>query len=112
MVFVLIASMTDIGPAASVRNGIHQVLTGAETLDELIADVMRVSNDWLGWQLQPEETTQYDFYIPTTGHPEASPAFNIEQTALPETEHLPPSADQQASNPTVPEPTVTPGLWD
>ena len=33
MIFVLIAGMTDIAPAAALRGGIQQILSGAETLD-------------------------------------------------------------------------------
>ena len=116
MVFVLIASMTDIAPAATLRRGITQVLSGAETLDELIADVRQFGTDWLDFEFRPPVTTTPDeFYIPTTGFPDEP--FSLEQTARPytyyeNTNHLSPAADDQVSNHTVPEPPVTPGLWD
>ena len=118
MVFVLIASMADVAPAAAVRGGISQVLTGATTLDELITDVRQFGADWLDWELGPPQTAEpEEFYIPTTTFPEEPPTFNFEQTALPypeytNSDHLPPAADDQESNLTVPEPPVTPGLWD
>ena len=119
MVLVLIARMTDIAPAASIRGGINQVLSGAETLDELITDVRQFGSDWLGWEWQPAETvtTPDEFYIPQIDFTDELPSYNLEHTALPSTdytgtytEYLPPAADDQVSNPTVPEPTVTPGL--
>ena len=120
MVFVLIASMTDIAPATRLRYGIRQVLTGAETLDELIADVRQFGADWLDLEFQPSETviTPEDFYIPEET-PAVDPNLSLEQTAFPSVDYentyindLPPAADQQVSNLTVPEPPVTPGLWD
>jgi len=120
MVLVLIASMADIAPAHTVRNGISQVLSGAETLDELIADIRQFGADWLDLGIAPIETAApEEFYIPSTGFPDMPPPLNPEQTNLPYTyyenpytDHLPPAAEDQASNLTVPEPPVTPGLWD
>ena len=120
MVFVLIASMTDISPAAALRDGMRQVLSGAETLDELIADVRNFGSNWLDLEFQPQETfiTPEEFYTPATSFPDE--LFNtLEQTAFPSIDsentyidQLPPAADDQVSNQTVPEPPVTPGLWD
>ena len=104
MVFVLIASMTDIAPAATLRSGITQVLSGAETLDELITDIRQFGSDWLDLDIAPPTTVIPDeFNIPAINFP------YYENTI---TDHLPPAADNQVSNLTVPEPPVTPGLWD
>ncbi|MCL2405129.1 MAG: hypothetical protein FWC92_06240 [Defluviitaleaceae bacterium] len=118
MVFVLIASMTDIAPASTLRNGIRQVLTGAETLDELIADVRQLSENWLASQPSETSITSDEYYIPTS-LPYETTDFDLEQTSFPSidnegtyTDPYPPAADDQVSNPTVPEPPVTPGLWD
>ena len=116
MVFVLIASLVDIAPAITLRNGISQVLTGAETLDELITDVRRIGSDLLGWDIADDATAPNEFYSPSEYFPDEPPATNIESTVFPimdhEYENETPAADEQASNPTVPEPLVTPGLWD
>jgi len=116
MVFVLIASMTDIAPAVTIRNGITQVLTGAQTLDELIADIRQFGADWLDIGIVPSESPN-ELYIPQTSFPDTPPSFYPEQTNLPHSYYedpynLPPAADNQASNLTVPEPPDTPGLWD
>ena len=117
MVFVLIASMTDIAPAATLRSGFTQVLSGAETLDELITDIRQFGNR-LDLDFVPPQIFTPD---PTTNDPYEPAGLNPEQTHLPYTyyentnpSHLSPSpaADNQVSNPTVPEPPVTPGLWD
>ena len=126
MVFVLVAGMVDIAPAAQLRDGMRHVLSGAETLDELVLEVRRFGHEWLDWAPPPETVaTPEEFYLPEIDNP--YPAYNLEQTIFPygeplsdnpypygstNTEILPPAADQQVSNPTVPEPPVTPGLWD
>ena len=120
MVLVLIAGMTDIAPAATLRSGFTQVLTGAETLDELITEIRQFGADWLDLDIAPQEViTPEEFNIPTTSFPDEPPAFNLEQTNHPymnyentNSDNLPPAAEDQVSNLTVPEPTVTPGLWD
>ena len=107
MVLVLVSGMTDIAPAVAVRNGIRQVLTGAETLDELIADVRQFGTDWLGWDPVEDAAPPADFLFPAWDYPyePATPTVNYENI------YDTPEADE-ASNPTVPEPLVTPGLWD
>ena len=115
MVFVLIAGMTDAAPAAALRNGINRVLTGAETLDELITDVRRFGSDWLGWEPVEEITAPDEFYAPADYWPAEPPATNFESAVIPTMDYNineTPAADEQASNPAVPEPPVTPGLWD
>jgi len=118
MVIVLIAGITDIAPAAALRDGIRRVLSGAETLDELIADVRQFGSDWLDIGFQETVVTPEEFYVPITDFPDEAVYFNFEQTTFPYTynediyEYLPPAADEQVSNLTVPEPRVTPGLWD
>ena len=117
MVFVLIAGMTEITPAVRLREGMRQVLSGAHTLDELVMEVRQFGHQWLDWAPPPQTmSSPSEIFIPEDAIP--APAYNLEQTAFPPgsentyTEHLPPAADEQASNLTVPEPPVTPGLWD
>ena len=121
LVFVLVASMTNIAPAVALRGGIRQVLSGAETLDELVTDVRRLGSEWFGWD-EPETAPSHELYeeqplqeynnhdyqlYPTYDindytEPLFNDLYNHDETRL---------ADD-SSNPTVPEPTVTPGLWD
>jgi len=114
MVFVLIASLTDIAPARGLQDGMRRVLSGPQTLDELIADVRQFGENWL----ETETSIAPDEFFPTTGFPDEMPEIGLEQTAFPYTyyenidQNLPPAADDQVSNQTVPEPPVTPGLWD
>jgi len=122
-VFVLIITMTNIGPTTFLREGLEQVLTGAETLDELVTDVRQLGSEWLGWE-PVVDTSPDEFYFPVQEHhmPEAEgmslpdPHDNYEytKTEYPEYQenNYPPAADYEVSNPTVPEPTVTPGLWN
>ena len=102
MVIVLLVGITDIAPAVAVRNSINQVLTGAETLDELMTEVRQFGADWLGWE-PVESPNAYDVqetvYFPID---EYEDEYNYDY----------PAADEQVSNHTVPEPLVTPGLWD
>ncbi|MCL2362654.1 MAG: hypothetical protein FWC73_12685 [Defluviitaleaceae bacterium] len=123
---VLVASFVDIAPAVTVRNGIQQVLTGAETLDELVLDIRQFGAEWFGWDA-PETPYAHDYSAP--GYEFFEDLFrDQEQTAVPyeEPQDAEPltydmyyeyldSEEQSAdelSNPTVPEPPTTPGLWD
>ena len=123
MVFVLIAGLTDIAPAVAIRGGISQVLTGAETLDELMTDVRRFGAEWFGWEPVEDDAAPGQYYAPAEYFD--PPATNFESAILPtdyeyitDREYIDeyinetPAADQQVSNPAVPEPPVTPGLWD
>ena len=116
MVFVLIAGLTDIAPAAAIRGGITQVLTGAETLDELVTDVRRFGSEWFGWEPVEDTPAPREYYSPAEYWPYESPASHFENTVLPtaDPEYIneTPAADDQVSNLAVPEPPVTPGLWD
>jgi len=105
MVVVLIASMVDIAPAVRLKYGIRQVLSGAETLDELITEVRQFGSVWLDMDFVPQDTTvtPEEFSFPVTGDPYE---YNEEIYTGP------PAADDQVSNLAVPEPPVTPGLWD
>ena len=95
LVFVLIASTLDIAPTIALRDGLQQLLTGAETLDELVAEARQLGTDWFGWE--PVETAEIftDYF------------FIDEEPEI----YQPPTAEE-VSNPTVPEPAVIPGLWD
>jgi len=115
--------MTNIAPAVALRGGIRQVLSGAETLDELITDVRRFGAEWFGWEAPPTNDAAQDLY-------EESPTryfYNNDYMSSPiqdindYTDTGPLIQDlynnetrlaDDPSNPTVPEPTVTPGLWD
>jgi len=126
MVFVLVASMTNIAPALALRGGIRQVLSGAETLDELITEVRQFGADWFGW----DTPSTYDT-SPSHELYEEGPIHNYQNhnyTTYPNQDlndyfdagpliHEMDNYDEtrladDSSNPTVPEPTVTPGLWD
>jgi len=113
--------MTNIGPAVTIRSGLEQVLTGAENLDELMMDVRQFGAEWFGWDA-PEDTYTYEeLNLPAF---EEYPLLEIEgldasiivtptYDEYPETyeqDESHPAADYEASNPSVPEPTVTPGL--
>ena len=97
LVFVLIASTTSIAPAVALKDGIRQVLAGAETVDELIMDIRQLGTEWLGWA--PVEAP---IYTPTE--------YVYEEEA--EIEPYQPPTAEEVSKPTVPEPAVIPGLWD
>jgi len=123
-VLVLVASFVDIAPAITIRNGIKQVLAGAETMDELVMDIRRFGSEWLGLDTLPvleiHEYTDpaYEFY--------EGWFYDHEQTENPIDEYqdveqltqeiyIYDNEDRmadEASNPTVPEPPITPGLWD
>jgi len=147
MVFVLVAAMTNIAPAVALRGGISQVLSGAETLDELITDVRRFGAEWFGWEevaprepaleftipshdfnnsIEAESTvhdfdgnpgSQGDLYDSYSSHDSYSDTSNPMQGHHDYSDYdnsgiysnEPPTAGEE-SNPTVPEPTVTPGL--
>lgn len=114
-VIVLVASFTNITPAIAIRNGVQQVLSGAETLDELMLDIRRLGSEWFGWDA-PDQPVLEDNFIPTENFREDW-HNDIEQTVypIPEEEDPEPEEDRQAdeaSNHTVPESSVTPGLWD
>jgi len=120
-VVVLAASFLDIAPAVTARDGIRQILSGAETLDELVQDVRQLGAEWFGWDAPavPVEPEIIDYPAPV--HELYEGWFHdIEQTTHttpedPDTDTGPIEEDRQAdetSNHTVPEPPVTPGLWD
>jgi len=69
LVFVLIATMTNIGPAATIRGGLKQVLTGAETLGELTHEVRQLGTEWFGWELTDDTYIPDDLYIPAWEYP-------------------------------------------
>jgi len=117
-VFVLIASMTNLPPAATLQEGVTQVLTGAETLDELVSEVRQLGTEWFG--LEPATTyppllddtipTQdYDDYLVDYSETEY-PSNSNDSTEL-TYYYEEPTADE-LSNYTVPESSGTPGLWD
>jgi len=106
-VFVLVAGMTNIPPAVVLRGGIQQVLSGSETLDELVADVRRFGSEWLGWEDGVEPVTEEVFEEVVT---DEDVFENVLDEDFFEYEEEP--VVDEASNPTVPEPPDTPGLWD
>ena len=120
LVVVLVAGMTDIAPSAAIRDGISQVLSGPETFHELVVDVRSFGAEWLGWEdaatvepLTDIAAPAYDYYEldSTPGfddYPDTDLSSDIDEYSN-YYENYP--ADE-ASNPAVPEPSVTPGLWD
>ena len=116
MVFVLVATMTNIPQAAIAREGISRVLYGAETLDELIVEVRNFGAEWFGWE-EPAGEPALDFTFPTqdfsdyadiehTGHD----FYDNTELEYIEQEYIEETPADEPSNHTVPEPTVTPGL--
>ena len=107
MVAVLIICLVEIAPATSLREGLRQALSGANTVEELLADVRNFGEEWLDWTAQPapvltEFPTSYYYENPPVLLPPAtSPEYYYPLTAAPE-----------SSNPQSPGPSVVPGLWD
>ena len=114
LVVVLVASMTSIGPAVALRGGIRQVLTGAETFEELIADVRSFGAEWFGWE-EVSAPPIIDFTYPAQEHYDY-PTWEHEYSELEplagEVHNEETTMADDVSNPTVPEPSGTPGLWD
>jgi len=97
----------------SLRGGLRQVLAGATTVEAFTAEVRHFSREWLN--TEPEPVTELldlpVFYIP-------EPSFIDTQYNLPEAYeqyyHLQPAptAYDEHSNPQIPGPLTSPGLWD
>ena len=114
LAFILVAGMIDIAPAAALRGGVQQVLTGAHTLDELVTDVRRFGTEWLGWEPVEDAVILDEYIFPANEYLDDNRIIDLEtHIILDELESdYPEAADDQASNQTVPEPPDTPGLWD
>jgi len=131
LVVVLLVGLVDVSPAVAVRGGIREVLSGANTVDELITDVRNFGDGWLGREAAPPPPQTIPYMpIPTAPPPQMAPNpppqvpplqetdvrhlgddwLNIEAT-IP-TEYTPLTAYDEASNPQIPGPSAVPGLWD
>ena len=107
LVAVLLIGLLDTAPTATLRNGIRDALTGATTVNELTTDIRIFGEEWLGWEAVTPAP-----YIPIIPLPEATyiPATPI---TIEEMLELPPlTAYDEVSNPQIPGPSATPGLWD
>jgi len=108
MLVVLVISLADIGPFASLRNGLRQALSGATTFNEFTTEVRHFSQEWLNFG--GGTTTEIPEHAPTTPvfyFPEHTPAMQEETINI----DLPPTA-YDFLNPQIPGPLVVPGLWD
>jgi hypothetical protein len=100
IVAVLLISMLNIAPTAAMRESLRQMLTGAETPRELIADVRYFGEEFLGWGPTPHE-------LPAELLPLYTPeAHEYQEYTTPLT------ADYEPLNPQIPGPSAVPGLWD
>ena len=109
LVVVLLIGLVDAAPTAALRDGLREVMVGANTIDELTTDIRHFGETWLGWETQTPSPVAD---IPIIPLPEPtiveSPFFN---------EHPPGSLpltanDELLSNPQIPGPSAVPGLWD
>jgi len=112
MLAVLIICLTDITPLVELRSGLRNVLAGATTPRELVADVRDLGNEWLGFS-EPEDYEVPTFYMPDSPFvPRDYPLTVFEETYQTyQEQETPPTADY-LPNPHVPGLLVTPGLWD
>ena len=113
MVAVLLICLVDIGPLTSLRGGLRQVLAGATTVGEFTAEVRHFGQEWLNFESEPiaERLGLPVFYIPELSFidpQDNSPAIYEESFNL----QCPPTAYYEHSNPQIPGPLVSPGLWD
>jgi hypothetical protein len=97
MLFVLAASLTNFAPAAELREGLRNMLAGAETPAELLAEVRHLS----GLEFSSEVSQIFPDFPEFPAFPE-----------VPVTPEQPPTAEAEPSNPQIPGPLVVPGLWE
>jgi len=108
MLVVLVISLVDIGPLASLRTGLRQVLSGATTFNEFTTEVRHFGQERLNFgggtitQTPEHVPTIPAFYFPQ--HPPTLQEETINIDLLPTAYDLP--------NPQIPGPLVVPGLWD
>jgi len=114
LVVVLLVGLVDIAPTMTLRGGIREVLTGANTIGELAADVREFGEEWLGWEIHMQ-TSAPVADIPIIPLPEVVIPENFAFPALIEEQLYisnPLTAYDEALNPQIPGPSATPGLWD
>ena len=127
LVVVLIISLVDIAPAIALRGSLRQVLEGAGSVQELVADVRRIGEEWMYLPATPPATYEPQAVPPNTpGAPShATPAPGAGTDSPPSLEYLPmfeapplvpylplPTANYEPLNPQIPGPLAVPGLWD
>jgi len=109
LVVVLLIGLVDATPTVTLRDGLREVMTGANTIDELTTDIRHFGETWLGWETQ---TSSPVVDIPIIPLPEPT------MLEIPLLTEYPPSIppltayDEVLSNPQIPGPSVVPGLWD
>ncbi|MCL2372180.1 MAG: hypothetical protein FWC78_02115 [Defluviitaleaceae bacterium] len=101
LVFVLLVGLVDLPPAAALRNGINEVLVGANTPGELASELRRLTGQLPGGQPQPLLQPDADIFVPPT----QAPVFQFEIAPAV-------TAYEEASNPQIPGPSPVPELWD
>lgn len=103
LIFVLLLGLSNIDSAANLRNSLRGALSGAETPGELWADIRNFGGELLG---TPE--TPQDYYLEEVFF--HAPIFS---DPLPPPDPLTLTVDYVSpSNPQIPGPSATPGLWD
>lgn len=136
VICVLIISLLNIGPTIALRDGLRQVLAGAGTAQELVADVRNFGEEFLGWGPMPQETEIETQPLPTShpheinlldinslelntlelnSHEQNFPNDEIQFSEIPATSteyNFPLTAIDEVSNPQIPGPSAVPGLWD
>ncbi|MCL2197892.1 MAG: M23 family metallopeptidase [Defluviitaleaceae bacterium] len=55
IVCVLLISLTNLAPAAAIRENLQQLLTGAETPQQLLNDARYFGEEFFGWGAEPED---------------------------------------------------------
>ena len=113
MAAVLLICLVDIGPLASLRGGLRQVLAGAITVEAFTTEVRHFGREWLN--LEPEPAAEL-LDLPIFSIPEFSPIDSQDSSPAVYEEFFDlqpaPTAYEQYPNPQIPGPLVIPGLWD
>jgi len=109
---VFLICLVDIGPLTSLRGGLRQVLAGATTVEAFTAEVRHFSQEWRSPETEPINTLDLPvFFIPELSliYPYDNPFAEYEEFF---DLQLPSSAYNEHSNPQIPGPLMSPGLWD
>jgi len=106
MVFVLVVCLVDAPSTVTLRGTLQQMLIGHTTVDELMTEFQQFSEQWLGWEpFVPD-------LAPDT--PTLNPVLDTELLPYAEPDYITDclvAYDEELKS-QVPEPPVTPGLWD
>jgi hypothetical protein len=106
LIFILMISMLNAAPTAVLRDGLREILSGANTPQELMTDVRSFGGEFFGWgPALPKETPQEIQQIPAQTQAPAQPQEAFE---LPVTPTL---TTEETSNPQIPGSSAAPELW-